>query len=70
MSYADTEKAFAFEVYPKRDLVLVRGEGATVWDEAGNAYVDCTSGVGVANVGHGNPEVTASYCCWEAAASD
>ena len=57
MSYADTEKAFGFEVYPKRDLTLVRGEGARVWDDAGNAYIDCTAGVGVANVGHGNPEV-------------
>jgi acetylornithine/LysW-gamma-L-lysine aminotransferase len=57
MSYADIEREFTFEVYPKRDLTLVRGEGATVWDDAGRSYIDCTSGVGVANVGHGNPQV-------------
>ncbi|MCK5366866.1 MAG: aminotransferase class III-fold pyridoxal phosphate-dependent enzyme, partial [Gammaproteobacteria bacterium] len=57
MSYADIEKQYAFEVYPKRDLTLVRGEGTTVWDDAGNAYIDCTAGVGVANVGHANPQV-------------
>ena len=57
MNYADTEKKFSFEVYPKRDLTLVRGEGATVWDDQGKSYIDCTAGVGVANVGHANPKV-------------
>lgn len=60
MSYADIERAFAFEVYPKREVTLVRGKGATVWDDAGNAYIDCTAGVGVANVGHGNPEIASA----------
>ncbi len=57
MSYKDIEKQYAFEVYPKRDITLVRGEGATVWDDAGRSYIDCTAGVGVANVGHANPQV-------------
>ena len=57
MNYADIEKQFAFEVYPKRDLTLVRGEGVMVWDDAGKSYIDCTAGVGVANVGHANPLV-------------
>ncbi|MCS6963510.1 aspartate aminotransferase family protein [Thermoflexus sp.] len=41
-------------VYPKRDLVLVRGEGVYVWDEAGRRYLDATGGQGVALLGH-NP---------------
>ena len=57
MSYADIEKRFGFEVYPKRDVTLVRGEGATVWDDTGKSYIDCTAGVGVANVGHANSRV-------------
>ena len=57
MSYADTERKYAFEVYPKRDITLVRGEGATVWDDTGKSYIDCTAGVGVASVGHANPQV-------------
>ncbi len=57
MSYEDIEKRYVFEVYPKRDITLVRGEGATVWDDAGRSYIDCTAGVGVANVGHANPQV-------------
>ncbi len=57
MSYRDVEKKYAFEVYPKRDITLVRGEGATVWDDTGRSYIDCTAGVGVASVGHANPQV-------------
>ena len=56
----DTESRYGFEVYPKRDLVIVRGEGATVWDDRGRAYIDCTAGIGVANVGHCNPGVAAA----------
>ncbi len=56
----DAEIQYGFEVYPKRDLVIVRGEGATLWDDRGCAYIDCTAGIGVANVGHSNPEVVAA----------
>lgn len=44
-------------VHAKRDVVLVRGLGATVWDADGRSYVDCTSGHGVANLGHCHPRV-------------
>ena len=46
-----------FKVYPKRDLVLVRGQNAKVWDIDGREYVDCVAGHGVASVGHCNPKV-------------
>lgn len=35
----------------------VRGEGAYLYDEAGQAYLDFTSGIGVTNTGHAHPEV-------------
>lgn len=60
MSYAEIEKKFSFELYPKRDITLVRGQGAVVWDDAGNSYIDCTAGVGVANVGHGNLQIASA----------
>ncbi len=44
-------------LYPKHPLVLVRGEGARVWDADGREYIDCVGGHGVANVGHANPAV-------------
>ena len=51
------EQAYEFDVYPKRDVVLVRGKGARVWDDRGREYIDCIGGHGVANVGHSNPNV-------------
>lgn len=43
--------------YTKRPLAIVRGEGCTVWDADGNAYLDASSGQGVALLGHAHPAV-------------
>ena len=51
------EKKYAYEVYPKRDVEIVRGLGALLWDADGNEYIDCAAGIGVANIGHANPDV-------------
>ena len=56
--YNQLEIDYTLNLYPKRNLVLVRGENAKVWDEKGNVYIDCTSGQGVASLGHANPFVT------------
>ncbi|MBN1935482.1 MAG: aspartate aminotransferase family protein [Anaerolineae bacterium] len=48
--------------YPKRDVAIVRGEGAFVWDEAGRRYIDCVGGHGVVLLGHCHPAVTAAIC--------
>jgi len=39
------------------DQVLVRGEGAYIWDREGRRYLDFTSGIGVVNTGHSHPRV-------------
>ncbi len=44
-------------VYAKRDLTIVRGQGALLYDEAGNEYIDCVGGQGTANLGHAHPAV-------------
>ena len=44
-------------IYNKQPIVLVRGEGAHLWDSEGREYIDCIGGHGVANVGHANPTV-------------
>jgi 4-aminobutyrate aminotransferase/4-aminobutyrate aminotransferase/(S)-3-amino-2-methylpropionate transaminase len=41
----------------QRPPVLVRGEGAHLFDAEGKRYLDCYSGVTVLNAGHSNPEV-------------
>ncbi len=47
-------------VYTKRPLVIVRGEGAKLWDAQGRVYIDCVGGHGVVNVGHCHPRVVAA----------
>ena len=57
---ADTisrEAAHTSGLYQKRDLALVRGDGAVVWDDAGNRYIDCVGGQGSGNLGHANAAV-------------
>ena len=44
-------------IYGKRPITLVRGQGATVWDDQGNSYLDCAVGIGVANLGHSHPAI-------------
>jgi len=39
------------------DKVLVRGEGAYVWDQDDRRYMDFSSGIGVVNTGHCHPRV-------------
>ena len=57
MNIIETESRYTSGVYPKRDLAIVRGKGAKVWDEHGREYIDCIAGHGVAIVGHCNPAV-------------
>ena len=59
-NFIELEKAYEFDVYPKRDLVLVRGKGAKVWDADGKEYIDCVGGHGVANIGHCNERLIAA----------
>ena len=56
----ELERTHAAGVYPKRDVVLVRGQGARVWDDSGREYIDCAGGHGVSLLGHCHPAVTAA----------
>ncbi len=57
MSTMQIERLHTSGVYPKRDLEIVRGSGAHVWDADGREYIDCVAGQGVALLGHCNPAV-------------
>ena len=57
MSNNPLEARYALEVYPRRGINIVRGEGARLWSADEKEYIDCASGVGVANIGHSNPVV-------------
>jgi acetylornithine/LysW-gamma-L-lysine aminotransferase len=57
---ADTirrEAAHTSGLYQKRDVALVRGDGALVWDDAGHQFIDCVGGQGSGNLGHANAAV-------------
>ena len=45
---------------PAIRVEFVRGEGATLWDADGKAYVDLFSGLSVHNAGNCNPEIVAA----------
>src|SRR5712691_146475 len=51
------EDTYTSGIYAKRAVNIVRGRGAILWDEEGHEYIDCTSALGVTNIGHGRPEV-------------
>jgi acetylornithine/LysW-gamma-L-lysine aminotransferase len=57
MNTKDMEEKYELPVYPRRDIVLVRGKGAKLYDEEGREFIDCASNVGVSNIGYGNESV-------------
>jgi acetylornithine/LysW-gamma-L-lysine aminotransferase len=53
----EMEDLYRLGVYPKRDIAIVRGSGARLWDADGKEYLDFGMNYGVCNVGHGNTAV-------------
>ncbi|WUH57711.1 acetylornithine transaminase [Streptomyces sp. NBC_00442] len=48
------------DTYGTPPLALVKGEGSTVWDEAGHTYTDFTGGIAVNALGHAHPGLVAA----------
>ena len=57
MDIVQMESKYTSGVYPKREVAIVRGQGARIWDDSGREYIDCVAGHGVAIVGHCNAAV-------------
>ena len=55
--YRAIEHEFGVALQAKRDLVAVRGSGASLFDESGQEYIDCAGGIGVASLGHSHPKL-------------
>src|SRR5688572_9452859 len=53
----DIETKHSAGTYAKQPLVIVRGQAASLYDAEGVEYLDCSSGHGVANLGHAHPKV-------------
>jgi len=56
-NYKELIDQYEVNVYPKRDVVIIKGKDAKVWDENGKEYIDCAAGIGVATIGHCNDKV-------------
>lgn len=51
------ERKYLFQNYARQPVVLVRGEGTRVWDDAGKEYLDFVGGLAVNVLGHASPVV-------------
>jgi acetylornithine aminotransferase/acetylornithine/N-succinyldiaminopimelate aminotransferase len=57
---AELYDAHVLKNYARPALTLVRGRGTQVWDDAGNSYLDFTSGIAVSALGHCHPHWVAA----------
>src|SRR2546423_4089193 len=60
MNLLDRWQQSLMDNYGTPPLALVRGEGAVVWDETGQSYVDLFGGIAVNALGHAHPAVVAA----------
>ena len=51
------ERDHVVPTYARLPVEFVRGEGARLWDDEGNEYLDFLSGISVTSVGHCHPKV-------------
>ena len=47
---------YIMNTYGRFPVALDHGQGATLYDPEGNAYIDFASGIGVASLGYGDPD--------------
>lgn len=59
-STSELYDAHVLKNYARAPITLVRGRGAQVWDDAGNTYLDFTSGIAVSALGHCHPHWVAA----------
>ena len=60
MTFDEKDKRYIASTYARFPVRLVRGEGRTVYDADGKAYLDLAAGIGVNIFGYGDAEWTAA----------
>ncbi len=53
----DLEQKYVLGVYTRPPFVLARGEGCTLYDTEGKAYLDCVAGIAVNVLGYNDPGI-------------
>ena len=61
-NWPELEKRYYMNTFNRMPVVLVRGEGARVWDENGRRYLDMVGGLAVNVLGHSHPAVVEAIC--------
>lgn len=56
-NWQELEQKYYMRTFNRQPVVLVRGEGARVWDEQGKSYLDMVAGLAVNVLGHSHPAV-------------
>jgi len=56
----ELDDTYHMPTYARLPVTFVKGRGTRLWDDNGKEYLDLLSGIGVVNVGHCHPEVTAA----------
>jgi acetylornithine aminotransferase/acetylornithine/N-succinyldiaminopimelate aminotransferase len=54
-NWADLEARYYMRTFNRLPVVLVRGQGARVYDESGKPYLDFVAGIAVNALGHAHP---------------
>ncbi len=57
---AELYDANVLKNYARAPITVVRGRGTQIWDDAGNCYLDFTSGIAVNALGHCHPDWVAA----------
>ena len=53
---------YLMQTYARQPVAFVRGEGAWLFDEAGEKYLDALAGVAVNGLGHAHPRLAKALC--------
>jgi acetylornithine/N-succinyldiaminopimelate aminotransferase len=56
----DEFNSHVMTTYGRFNLALIKGEGCTVWDTTGKAYLDFVAGIATCTLGHAHPAVIAA----------
>ncbi len=60
-AYRELDERYYMPAF-SREMAIVRGDGAKVWDAEGKEYIDCVAGIAVCSTGHCHPAVVKAIC--------
>ncbi|MCF7733540.1 MAG: aspartate aminotransferase family protein [Akkermansiaceae bacterium] len=62
MTVISTHQQHVLPTYGRFPIILERGQGTRVWDDAGRSYLDFCTGIAVCSLGHCHPRLVEAIC--------